>query len=156
MKTCCSLCGGGGGLLLAAAIVFFSCCTSRREMVERKSFDSIAVTSVKADHIATEIAEWESVREIIVMHIDSVGNLRPIKRVIDKTQGKTVERTVENVEKIDSVGFYSQSEVITREKTENTIQGKKNGVLEKCIFFMIVLAVFGFFILFLWHKFTKK
>lgn len=156
MKTCCSLCGGGGGLLLAAAIVFFSCCTSRREMVERKSFDSIAVTSVKADHIATEIAEWESVREIIVMHIDSVGNLRPIKRVIDKTQGKTVERTVENVEKIDSVGFSSQSEVITREKTENTIQGKKNGVLEKCIFFMIVLAFFGFFILFLWHKFTKK
>ena len=94
----------GGGLLLAAFFVFAGC-SSRHEVVTRKRMDSVAVTAVKADHVATASASWEFVREVIVMQADSVGEMRPVLRVVEKSQCNTEEKTAENVQKTDSAAF---------------------------------------------------
>ena len=141
----------GGGLLLAAFFVFAGC-ASRHEVVTRQRMDSVAVTAVKADHVATTSAAWEFVREVIVMQADSVGDLRPVLRVVEKSQGNTEEKIAENVQKTDSAAFSRESEVITKETKEKPVEAVKTRFWRNAFFWLLGLAAIGVGVVLLWRK----
>ena len=151
MKELCLSLWRGGGLLLAAFFVFAGC-SSRREVVTRQRIDSVAVTAVKADHVATASASWEFVREVVVMQADSVGKMRPVLRVVEKQQGKTDEKIEENVQKTDSAAFSMESEVITKETTEKPLEAKKTRFWRNAFFWLLGLAAIGVGVVLLWRK----
>ena len=140
------------GFLLA---VCFSC-GSRREVVNRQRVDSVAVTAVKADHVATTAASWEFIREIVVLQADSVGELRPVLHVVERQQGKTDEKIEENVQKTDSAAFSVQSEVITKETTEKPLEAKKTRFWRNAFFWLFGLAATVAAVVLLWRKTLKK
>lgn len=141
------------GFLLA---VCFSGCGSRREVVSRQRVDSVAVTAVKADHVATTAASWEFVREIVVLQADSVGELRPVLRVVERQQGKTEGKTADNVQKIDSAAFSMESEIITKETTEKPLEAKKTRFWRNAFFWLFGLAATVTAVVILWRKTLKK
>ena len=94
---------------MLAAFFVFAGCSSRHEVVTRQRMDSVAVTAVKADHVATASASWEFVREVIVMQTDSVGELRPVLHISERSHCNKEEKTAENVQKTDSAAFSSES-----------------------------------------------
>ena len=140
------------GFLLA---VCFSC-GSRREVVSRQRVDSVAVTAVKADRVATAAASWELIREIVVLQADSVGELRPVLHVVERQQGKTDEKIEENVQKTDSAAFSVQSEVITKETTEKPLEAKKTRFWRNAFFWLFGLAATVAAVVLLWRKTLKK
>ena len=151
MKELCLSLWRGGGLLLAAFFVFAGC-SSRHEVVTRQRMDSVAVTAVKADHVATASASLEFVREVIVMQADSVGEMRPVLRVVEKSQCNTEEKTAENVQKTDSAAFSSESEVITKETKEKPAEAVKTRFWRNAFFWLLVLAAIGVGVVLLWRK----
>ena len=155
MKELCLSLWRGGGLLLAAFFVFAGC-SSRQEVVTRQRMDSVAVTAVKADHVATASAAWEFVREVVVMQADSVGELRPVLRVVEKSQGNTEEKTAENVQKTDSTAFSSESEVITKEAKEKPLEATKTRFWRNAFFWLLGLAAIGIGVVILWRKTLKR
>lgn len=155
MKKLCLSLWSGGGLLLAAFFVFAGC-SSRREVVTRQRMDSVAVTAVKADHVATALASWEFIREVVVMQADSVGELRPVLRVVEKSQGNTEEKTAENVQKTDSTAFSSESEVITKETKEKPVEAVKTMFWRNSFFWLLGLAAIGVGVVLLWRKTIGK
>lgn len=142
------------GFLLAVCLL--SGCGSRREVVSRQRVDSVAVTAVKADHVATTAASWEFIHEIVVLQADSVGELRPVLRVVEKQQGKTDERTADNVQKTDSAAFSVESEVITKETTEKPLEAKKTRFWRNAFFWLLGLAATVTAVVILWRKTLKK
>ena len=140
------------GFLLA---VCFSC-GSRREVVSRQRVDSVAVTAVKADHVATAAASWEFIREIVVLQADSVGELRPVLHVVERQQGKTDEKIEENMQKTDSAAFSMESEVITKETTEKPLEAKKTRFWRNAFFWLFGLAATVAAVVLLWRKTLKK
>ena len=155
MKELCLSLLRGGGLLLAAFFVFAGC-SSRREVVTRQRMDSVAVTAVKADHVATASASWEFVREVIVMQTDSVGELRPVLRVVEMSQCNTEEKTAENVQKTDSAAFSSESEVITKETKEKPAEAVKTRFWRNAFFWLLCLAATVVCVVILWRKTIAK
>ena len=145
----------GGGLLLAAFFVFAGC-SSRHEVVTRQRMDSVAVTAVKADHVATASASWQFVREVIVMQADSVGEMRPVLRVVEKSQCNTEEKTAENVQKTDSAAFSSESEVITKETKEKPAEAVKTRFWRNAFFWLLCLAATVVCVVILWRKTIAK
>ena len=145
-------------LLAAAGFLLAVCfsCGSRREVVSRQRVDSVAVTAVKADHVAMAAASWEFIREIVVLQADSVGELRPVLRVVERQQGKTDEKIEENVQKTDSAAFSVQSEVITKEMTEKPLEAKKTRFWRNAFFWLFGLAATVTAIVLLWRKTLKK
>ena len=145
-------------LLAAAGFLLAVCfsCGSRREVVNRQCVDSVAVTAVKADHVATAAASWEFIREIVVLQADSVGELRPVLHVVERQQGKTDEKIEENVQKTDSAAFSVQSEVITKEMTEKPLEAKKTRFWRNAFFWLFGLAAIGVGVVLLWRKTLKK
>ena len=145
-------------LLAAAGFLLAVCfsCGSRREVVSRQRVDSVAVTAVKADHVAMAAASWEFIREIVVLQADSVGELRPVLRVVERQQGKTYEKIEENVQKTDSAAFSVQSEVITKETTEKPLEAKKTRFWRNAFFWLFGLAAIGVSVVLLWRKTLKK
>ena len=141
------------GFLLA---VCFTGCGSRREVVNRQRVDSVAVTAVKADHVATAAASWEFIREIVVLQADSVGELRPVLHVVERQQGKTDEKIEENVQKTDSAAFSVESEVITKETTEKPLEAKKTRFWRNAFFWLFGLAATVTAVVLLWRKTLKK
>ena len=145
-------------MLAAAGFLLAVCfsCGSRREVVNRQCVDSVAVTAVKADHVATAAASWEFIREIVVLQADSVGELRPVLHVVERQQGKTDEKIEENVQKTDSAAFSVQSEVITKEMTEKPLEAKKTRFWRNAFFWLFGLAAIGVGVVLLWRKTLKK
>jgi hypothetical protein len=145
-------------LLAAAGFLLAVCfsCGSRREVVNRQRVDSVAVTAVKADHVATAAASWEFIREIVVLQADSVGELRPVLHVVEKSQGNTEEKTAENVQKTDSAAFSVKSEVITKETTEKPLEVKKTRFWRNAFFWLFGLAATVVGVVTLWRKTIAK
>ena len=145
-------------LLAAAGFLLAVCfsCGSRREVVSRQRVDSVAVTAVKADRVATAAASWELIREIVVLQADSVGELRPVLHVVERQQGKTDEKIEENMQKTDSAAFSMESEVITKETTEKPLEAKKTRFWRNAFFWLFGLAAIGVGVVLLWRKTLKK
>lgn len=114
------------------------------------------MTAIKADHVATESASWEFVREVVVMQADSAGDLRPVLRVVEKSQGNAEEKIAENVQKLDSAAFSSESEVITKEIKEKSAEAVKTRFWRNAFFWLLGLAAIGVGVVLLWRKTLKK
>ena len=131
-------------------------CGVRREAVTRHRSDSIALTAISSDRIAQ--ADWSCrwSRELLVMQADSVGELRPVLRVVERQQGKTDEKIEENVQKTDSAAFSMESEVITKETTEKPLEAKKTRFWRNAFFWLFGLAATVTAVVLLWRKTLKK
>ena len=131
-------------------------CSARREAVTRHRSDSIALTAISSDRIAE--ADWSCrwSRELLVMQADSVGELRPVLRVIEKRQCDTEEKIAENVQKLDSAAFSSESEVITKEIEEKPVEAVKTRFWRNAFFWLLGLAAIGVGVVLLWRNTIGK
>ena len=90
------------------------------------------------------------------MQADSVGELRPVLRVIEKRQCDTEEKIAENVQKLDSAAFSSESEVITKEIEENPVEAVKTRFWRNAFFWLLGLAAIGVGVVLLWRNTIGK
>ena len=86
------------------------------------------------------------------MQADSVGELRPVLRVIENRQCDMEEKIAENVQKLDSAAFSSESEVITKEIEEKPAEAVKTRFWRNAFFWLLGLAAIGVGVVFLWRK----
>ena len=154
MKILFPLCRGGW--LLLTAFAFLTACGSRREAIATRHADSIAVEARKVDALTSRESTADRIREVIVLKADTAGELRPVLKVIEKTHDEENEKTVENVQKIDSAAFSSKSEVITKETEEKPVESIKTRFWRNAFFWLLGLAATVIGVVTLWRKTLRK
>ena len=103
----------GGGLMLAAFAIL-GCSSTRTTVTEHRHADSIAVEARKAESLTSRESVSDYIREVIVMQADTAGELRPVLHISERSHCNKEEKTVENVQKLDSAAFSTESEEIGR------------------------------------------
>ena len=141
---------------MLAAFAFLTACGSRREAIATRHTDSIAVEARKAESLTSRESVSDYVREVIVLQADTAGELRPVWKVIEKTHDEENEKTVENVQKIDSAAFSSKSEVITKETEEKPAEAVKTRFWRNAFFLLLGLAATVVGVVTLWRKTLRK
>ena len=141
---------------MLAAFAFLTACGSRREAIATRHTDSIAVEARKAESLTSRESVSDYVREVIVLQADTAGELRPVWKVIEKTHDEENEKTVENVQKIDSAAFSSKSEVITKETKEKPVEVVKTRFWRNAFFWLLGLAATVVGVVTLWRKTIAK
>ena len=141
---------------MLAAFAFLTACGSRREAIATRHTDSIAVEARKAESLTSRESVSDYVREVIVLQADTAGELRPVWKVIEKTHDEENEKTVENVQKIDSAAFSSKSEVITKETEEKPVEAVKTRFWRNAFFWLLGLAATVIGVVTLWRKTLRK
>ena len=142
------------------ALILLTACRTRNEVVKRETQQTVAVQSVAASTLATENERWHEVtiRETVIMEADSTGTMRERLRttVRETTDGEHGRKIENNIRKLDSAAFYSESNVIYQSKTENAAERKRPRFWMVLFFIILSLAAIGFAVVFLWHKTLKK
>ena len=152
-----SLCGGGGLLLAAFAVLTAGIsCGSRRETAVYRHTDSVAVQMRTLDHVGTAERTRDYVRELVVLEMDTAGNLRPTKRVIETLHDEQNEKTAENTQKLDSSAFSSENDIITLQQNENGSEAKKTRFWRIAFFIVFGLAATAIAVVLLWRKTLGK
>ena len=139
-----------------AAFAFLTACGSRREAIATRHTDSIAVEARKAESLTRRESVSDYVREVIVMQTDSVGELRPVLHISERSHCNKEEKTAENVQKTDSAAFSSESEVITKETKEKPAEAVKTRFWRNAFFWLLGLAATVIGVVTLWRKTLRK
>ena len=147
-------CGGGGLMFTAFAIL--GCSSTRNTVTEHRHADSIAVEARKAESLTSRESVSDYIREIIVLQADTAGELRPVWKMVEKSHNREKQKTEENMQKIDSAAFSSESEVITKETKEKPVEAVKTRFWRNAFFWLLGLAATVVGVVLLWRKTITK
>ena len=125
---------------MLAAFTILMACGSRREAIATRHADSIAVEARKAESLTSCESVSDYIREVIILKADTAGELRPVWKMVEKSSNEEKQKTVENTQKLDSAAFSSESEVITKETKEKTVEVLKTSFWRNAFFWLLGLA----------------
>ena len=139
-----------------AAFAILGCSSTRNTVTEHRHADSIAVEARKAESLTSRESVSDYIREVIILKADTAGELRPVWKMVEKSHDEENEKTVENVQKIDSAAFSSKSEVITQETEEKPVEAVKTRFWRNAFFWLLGLAATVVGVVTLWRKTIAK
>ena len=141
---------------MLAAFAFLTACGSRREAIATRHTDSIAVEARKAESLKSRESVSDYIREVIVLQADTAGELRPVWKMVEKSHNREKQKTEENMQKIDSAVFSSESEVIIKETKEKPVEAVKTRFWRNAFFWLLGLAATVVGVVTLWRKTIAK
>ena len=139
-----------------AAFAILGCSSTRNIVTEHRHTDSIAVEARKTESLTSRESVSDYVREVIVLQADTAGELRPVWKMVEKSRNEEKEKTLENMQKIDSAAFSSKSEVITKETEEKPAEAVKTRFWRNAFFWLLGLAATVVGVVTLWRKTIAK
>lgn len=141
---------------MLAAFALFGCRATRSTTAEHRHADSIAVEARKAESLTSTESVSDYIREVIVLQVDTVGELRPVWKVVEKSRNEEKQKTVINTQKTDSAAFSMESDRIILQNEEKPAERKKTAFWRNAFFVVLGLAAIGVGVVFLWRKTLKK
>ena len=141
---------------MLAAFAILTACGSRREVISTRHADSIAVEARKAESLTSRESVSDYIREVIVLQADTAGELRPVWKMVEKSHNREKQKTEENMQKIDSAAFSSESEVIIKETKEKPVEAVKTRFWRNAFFWLLGLAATVIGVVTLWRKTIAK
>ena len=139
-----------------AAFAILGCSSTRNIVTEHRHTDSIAVEARKTESLTSRESVSDYVREVIVLQADTAGELRPVWKMVEKSRNEEKEKTLENMQKLDSAAFSSKSEVITKETEEKPAEAVKTRFWRNAFFWLLGLAATVVGVVTLWRKTIAK
>lgn len=131
-------------------MLLLTACGSRRKMVSvetrRETADTIAVQTRSVEQLETGERTWERIREVIVLEADSTGAMKETQHTITREteREQTTEKTAENVQKVDSTAFSSESNIIYQSIEKKSVERKETAFGVVLIF--LFAAIVGLFV----------
>lgn len=141
---------------MLAAFALFGCRATRSTTAEHRHADSIAVEARKAESLTSTESVSDYIREVIVLQVDTVGELRPVWKVVEKSRNEEKQKTVINTQKTDSAAFSMESDRIILQNEEKPAERRKTAFWRNAFFVVLGLAAIGVGVVFLWRKTLKK
>ena len=139
-----------------AAFAILGCSSTRNTVTEHRHADSIAVEARKAESLTSRESVSDYIREVIVLQADTAGELRPVWKMVEKSHNREKQKTEENMQKIDSAVFSSESEVIIKETKEKPVEAVKTRFWRNAFFWLLGLAATVIGVVTLWRKTLRK
>ena len=139
-----------------AAFAILGCSSTRNTVTEHRHADSIAVEARKAESLTSRESVSDYIREVIVLQADTAGELRPVWKMVEKSHNREKQKTEENMQKIDSAVFSSESEVIIKETKEKPVEAVKTRFWRNAFFWLLGLAATVIVVVTLWRKTITK
>ena len=139
-----------------AAFAILGCSSTRNTVTEHRHADSIAVEARKAESLTSRESVSDYIREVIVLQADPAGELRPVWKMVEKSHNREKQKTEENMQKIDSAVFSSESEVIIKETKEKPVEAVKTRFWRNAFFWLLGLAATVVGVVTLWRKTLRK